>query len=60
MFSAAFYLIWGSLCLIVGITGRGMRPNVEADKAKKTRKLLTIVGAVLLVGGLWELSEAIL
>jgi|GEM_PF-5781975 len=60
MLTAAFYLIFGSTCLIVGVTGRGIRQDVEVGKAKKGRKVLIFCGAGLLIGALWEFLDIVL
>jgi len=57
MFSAFFYLIFGSISLFVGLTGKGLRHDLEAEKARKGRKILTVVGALLLVGAVWEFLD---
>jgi hypothetical protein len=60
MFNAILYLVLGSVFLIGGVTGQGFRANLPTEKLKLARKILTICGALLLAGGLWELFEAIL
>jgi hypothetical protein len=60
MFNAILYLVLGSAFLIAGFTGKGLRANLPPEKLKAGRKILTFCGALLLVGGLWELLEAIL
>jgi hypothetical protein len=58
MFSAFFYLIWGSTCLFIGLTGKGLRPQSGAEgKVKLVRKILTFCGAALLLGSAWEFFD---
>jgi hypothetical protein len=44
----------------MGITGKGFRPDVAAEKQKLGRNILTFCGAGLLVGALWEFLEIVL
>jgi hypothetical protein len=60
MFSLIFYLICGVLFLVMGVTGRGMRKDLEASKAKMGKRIFTICGAGLLVGALWEFLDMVL
>jgi hypothetical protein len=60
MLSAIFYLIFGSLFLVMGVTGKGFRSNLAAEKQKLGRKIITFCGAGLLVGALWEFLEIVL
>ncbi len=58
MFSAFFYLIWGSTCLFVGMTGKGLRPQRGSEEKMKTvKKILTFCGAALLVGAACEFFD---
>lgn len=58
MFSAFFYLIWGSTCLFIGMTGKGLRPQPGSEeKLRIVKKILTFCGAALLVGAAWEFFD---